>query len=172
MLELLRSRRSIRKFQDRPLTTEQIETLEEALLRAPSARNLKSWEFIFVDDRELLQKLGKVRGGSSGFIGGASLGIVILGNEETADTWIEDASLAAVISQIAATSIGLGSCWAHIRNRDHSPQKTAEGYVREILGIPDPFRVLCVIAVGFPAEEKPFVAKKDLPFGKIHRNRF
>ncbi|MDO9508881.1 MAG: nitroreductase family protein [Thermovirgaceae bacterium] len=172
MLEILRKRRSIRKFQDRPLTREQKGALEEAILRAPSAKNLKSWEFIMVDDKEILQKLSEVRGGSSSFLAGSSVAIVVLGNEEVADTWVEDASLAAIIAQLTATSLGLGSCWAHIRNRDHSPQKTAEDHVRELLDISRPFRVVCVIGIGHPAEEKLPVPKEELPFEKIHRNRF
>jgi nitroreductase len=71
-----------------------------------------------------------------------------------------------------ATSIGLGSCWIQIRLRDHSPEKTAEEYVRELLGIPKEYRVLCILAVGYPAEEKKPVPKGDLPYGKIHENRF
>lgn len=172
MLEILRARRSIRKFQERPLPEEHMEILKEAVLRAPSARNLKSWEYIIIDDRRLLQKLSEVRGSSSSFIAGSSAAIVVLGNEKTADTWVEDASLAAMIAQLTASSLGLGSCWAQIRNRDHSPQKSAEDYVRELLDIPRPFRVVCVIAIGYPAEEKALVAKEDLPFEKIHRNRF
>ncbi len=61
MLDLLRKRRSIRKFHDRPLSEEQVEILEEAILRTPSARNLRSWEFVMVDKRDLLSKLAQVR---------------------------------------------------------------------------------------------------------------
>jgi nitroreductase len=172
MLEILRKRRSIRKFQEKPLGAEQIEAIEEAILRAPSAKNLRSWEYVVVDDRKMLNRLSEVRGASSSFISGASLAIVFLGNDKTLDTWVEDASLAAIIAQLTATSLGLGSCWAQIRNRDHSPQKSAEDYVRELLEIPRPFRVVCVIAIGHPAEEKPLVPREDLPYGKIHRNRF
>jgi nitroreductase len=166
VLDLLRKRRSIRKFHDRPLTPDQISVLEEAALRSPSARNLRSWEFIFVEDRDLLIKLADTRGVSSAFIAGAALGVVIIGNEKTADTWVEDGSIAAIIIQLAA------SCWAHVRNREHAPGKSAEDYVRELLGIPDPLKVLCVIAVGYPAEEKPGIPKEELPSGKIFRNRY
>ena len=54
MIELLRNRRSIRQYLDRPIEPEKIERLKEAALRAPSSRNIDPWEFIFVDDRELL----------------------------------------------------------------------------------------------------------------------
>ncbi len=172
MIDLLRKRRSIRKFQDRPVEPEKVEILKEAVLRAPTARNLKSWEFVFVDDPALLKKLAGVRGSSSAFLEGAALGIVVLGKEETINVWIEDASIAAFTAQLTATSIGLGSCWVQIRLRDHSPDETAEEYVRNLLGIPESHRVLCILAVGYPAEEKKAVPKGDLPYGKIHENRF
>jgi nitroreductase len=172
MLELLRKRRSIRKYQDRPLSADQVIALEEAVLRSPTGRDSRSWEFIFVDDRLLLKKLADTRGSNSAFLAGASLGVVVLGNEVITDTWVEDSSLAAVIVQLAAVQLGLGSCWSQVRNREHSPDRTAEDYVRELLDIPDNLRVLCVIAVGHPAEEKRPTPKKELPFRKIHRNRF
>jgi nitroreductase len=172
MIDLLRKRRSIRKFQDRPVEPEKVEILKEAVLRAPTARNLKSWEFVFVDDPALMKKLALVRGSSSAFLDGAPLGIVVLGKEETINVWVEDASIAAFTAQLTATSIGLGSCWAQIRLRDHSPDQTAEEYVRELLGIPKEYRVLCILAAGYPAEEKKAVPKGDLPYGKIHENRF
>jgi nitroreductase len=172
MIDLLRKRRSIRKFQDRPVEPEKVEILKEAILRGPTARNLRSWEFVFVDDQALMKKLAQVRGSSSAFLDGAPLGIVVLGKEETSDAWIEDASIAAFAAQLTATSIDLGSCWAHIRLRDHSPDQTAEEYVRELLGIPKEYKVLCILAVGYPAEEKKGVPKDELPYGKIHENRF
>ena len=77
MLELLRKRRSIRKYQDRPLSADQVMALEEAVLRSPTGRDSRSWEFIFVDDRLLLKKLADTRGSNSAFLAGASLGVVV-----------------------------------------------------------------------------------------------
>jgi len=172
LMELLRERRSIRRYQDRPLSDEQVAALEEAVLRSPTGRDTRSWEFVFVDDRELLNRLAATRGSNSAFLGGASLGIVVLGNDKVTDTWVEDSSLAAIIAQLAAVGLGLGSCWSQVRNREHAPGETAEDYVRGLLGIPDDLRVLCVIAVGHPSEEKRPTPKEGLSFRKIHRNRF
>jgi nitroreductase len=172
MLEVLRKRRSIRKFQPIPLKAEEVDTLKEIVLRSPSAHNYKSWEFIFVDDRNLLMCLAEVRGGSSAFLAGASLAIVMLGNEKTQDVWVEDASVASMTAQVAAASMGIGSCWVQIRNRDHAPGVTAEDYVRQVLGIPLPFRVLSIIGMGYPAEEKEEVPLNELRFEKIHLNGF
>ena len=57
MIELLRNRRSIRQYSDAPIEPEKAELLKEAVLRAPSSRNLDPWEFVFVDDRNLLGQL-------------------------------------------------------------------------------------------------------------------
>jgi len=172
MFDLFRKRRSIRKFQEKPVEPEKVELLKEALLRTPSSHNYRAWEFIFVDDPVLLEKLSKVRGGSSAFLEGAPLGIVILGNEETANVWVEDAAAAAMSAQLAATALELGSCWIQIRLRDHSPEESAEEYVKKILNIPEPYRVDCIIAVGYPAEEKAPYSKEELPWDKIHENGF
>jgi len=173
MLEVLRKRRSIRKYLETALKREQIEALEEIVLRSPSAHNDKSWEFIFVEDRALLRELAGVRAGSSAFLSGATLGIVFLGNEEVKDVWVEDASVAAMSAQLAAEAMGIGSCWVQIRNRDHDvPGVTAEDFVRKLLGIPAPFRVLAIVGFGYPAEEKPPYPRDALSFEKIHRDRF
>lgn len=55
MLDILRKRRSIRKYQDRPVEPGKIEMLKEGLLRSPSAKNLKSWEFVFVKNPETIK---------------------------------------------------------------------------------------------------------------------
>jgi nitroreductase len=172
MIDLFRNRRSIRRFEDRKIEPEKIEMLKEAVLRAPSARNQRSWEFVFVEDPGLLRELAGVRGSSSAFLDGAALGVVVMAREETVDVWIEDASAAAMTAQLAAVSLGLGSCWVQIRQRDHSSEETAEGYVRDLTGIPDSYRVLCILAVGYPAEEKEFVKAADLPWDRIHHNRY
>ncbi len=172
MLELLRRRRSIRKYQEIPLKPEEVENLKEILLRSPSAHNDQSWEFIFIDDPVLLRQLSEVRAGSSAFLAGAALGIVILGNEKTKDVWVEDASVAATMGQITAASMGIGSCWIQIRNRDHAPDFTAEDYVRRILAIPAEFRVLSILAMGYPAEKKTGIPNDELRREKIHLNGF
>jgi nitroreductase len=95
-----------------------------------------------------------------------------LGNEDVVELWVEDASIAAMIAQLTATSLGLASCWTQIRLNEHSPEQSAEDYVRELLGIPENYRVLCILGVGYPAEQKEDIPKEKLPFEKIHVNKF
>ncbi len=167
MIEILRSRRSTRKFAPAGLEREKVEELKEALLRSPSSRDLKPWQFVFVSDQETLRGLSSAKESGGAFLAGAPLGIVVLGDESASDVWIEDCSIAAIICQLAAHSLGLGSCWIQIRNRRNADGSTAEERVRRILRIEKPLRVECVIAVGYPGERKDPVKREDLAWGRI-----
>jgi nitroreductase len=172
MLELLQSRRSIRKFQDEALEPQQIDALKEAVLRSPSSRGRNPWEFIFVDDKRLLKKLSVAKAHGAEFIGDAAMAIVICANPEVCDVWIEDCSIASFIAHITAHSLGLGSCWVQIRLRSRDDGQDSEAYVRETLGIPETLRILSIVAVGKPAQKLRPVAKEKLDWGKIHANRW
>lgn len=172
MIEILRERRSIRKYQERKIEPEKVELLKEAVLRAPTGKNIKPCEFIFVDDREVIIKLSTSKPGGAQFLEGAPLAIVVLGDEDKSDTWVEDCSIASTIAHCTAHSIGLGSCWIQISKRPHSQDQTAEEYVQELLGIPNNLRVVSVIAVGYPGESKPGHPESDLDFSKIRENRY
>ncbi len=172
MIDLLRKRRSIRKYQPREIEPEKIELLKEALLRAPSSKSSDPWEFIFVDDEGLLSQLSQAKTHGSGFIKNAALGIVVCGDERKSDVWVEDCSIACILVQMTALSLGLGSCWIQIRLREHQPNQTAEEYIQELLGIPEHIRVQAIISLGYPAEEKAPVPKEQLKINRIRRNRF
>ena len=133
MIELLRKRRSIRKFTAEKIGFKAIETIIEAALRAPSSRGINPWEFVLVDDPEMLGKLSKSKLHGSEFLKNAPFAIVVCADSTKSDVWIEDCSIAAIIIQFAAVSLGLGSCWAQIRTRQHDYEITAEAYVQELL---------------------------------------
>jgi nitroreductase len=107
MIELLRARRSIRQYTDKRIEPEKIEILKEAVLRSPSSRNFDPWEFIFVDDRDLLKKLSLSKRHGSKFLENAALGIVICGDGHKSDVWIEDCSIASILVQMVAQSMSL-----------------------------------------------------------------
>ncbi|MFP4446366.1 MAG: nitroreductase family protein [Desulfosudaceae bacterium] len=167
MIDLLRKRRSIRSYQDRPIDAASREVLQEALLRSPSSRNIRPWEFVWIEDKETLGRLARAKPHGSSFLAGAALGIVVCGDPGQSDVWIEDCSIAAVIAHLAAASLGLGSCWVQIRRRHHDEQRPAEEYVRSVLDLPDTLAVEAIIAVGHPAEDKNGVPPADLPRQKI-----
>jgi nitroreductase len=85
---------------------------------------------------------------------------------------VEDCSIAAIILQLTAHSLGLGSCWIHFHYRMYNETVTSEQYVRELLGIRENYRVLCAVTVGYPAKESKGRPFESLQFEKIKENRF
>jgi nitroreductase len=172
MIELLRARRSIRTYVDRPIEPEKIEILKEAVLRSPSSRNFDPWEFIFVDDRELLKQLARSKRHGSGFLQHSALGIVVCADSQKSDVWIEDCAIASILVQMVAQSIGLGSCWIQIRKRMYDDETTSEEYIRNLLNIPDHVKVESIVAIGYPAETREPLPRDELKDAKVRLNRY
>jgi nitroreductase len=167
MLDILRKRRSIRRYKDKEIEPEKIDLLKEAALRSPSSRGIEPWQFVFVTNKSLLKELSKAKEHGSSFLEGARLGIVVYADENESDVWIEDCSIASIILQITASSLDLGSCWIQIRNRMNSEEVKSEDYVKGILHLPGNMRVESIISLGYPDEEKMPVPKEKLDYHKI-----
>lgn len=167
MLDLLRKRRSVRRYRDEEIKPEVVELLKEAALRSPTSRNFRPWRFVFVTDREKLAALSRAKESGSSFLAGARLGVVVCADEEESDVWIEDCSIASIILQLAGQSLGLGSCWIQIRLRMHDDSQTSEEHIRAVLGLPESIRVESMIAFGYPDEEKAPIPAKELEREKI-----
>ncbi|MDK2799866.1 MAG: hypothetical protein PWP27_1077 [Clostridiales bacterium] len=172
MLEILKKRRSIRKFKEVSVEKEKIEALIQAALLSPTSRNLYPWEFIIVTDKSLLQKLALSKEHGSTFLKDAPLGIVVLADPDKSDVWIEDTSIASILIQVTAESLGLGSCWIQIRQRQHNESQTSEEYVREVLNIPQNMKIESIIAVGYPDEQRPAHTEEELLYNKVYINQY
>ena len=172
MIELLRARRSIRKYIDRPLEPQKIEILKEAVLRSPSSRNIDPWEFIFVDQRELLRKLASAKPHGARFLAEAALGIVICADGDKSDVWVEDCSIASILVQMVAQSIGLGSCWIQIRNRMFDDKVTSEDYIKGVLNVPKHVKVESIVAIGYAAQTREPLPREELKDEKIRINGY
>lgn len=172
MIELLRQRRSIRKYTSQKIEQDKLDILKEAVLRSPSSKNINPWEFIFVDDPKLIAQLKNCKPHGTTPLGSAPLAVVMCADENLNDAWIEDCSIASIILQMTAQSIGLGSCWVQVRNREHSDTVSAENYIQNLLHIPSNFRVLSIITIGYPEKWREGKATEDLQFEKIRLNRF
>lgn len=171
-MNLIANRRSIRRFTSDPVETEKFELLKEAALRAPSSRGVNPWEFIFITDRNLLEKLSGAKPHGSTFLKDAQLGIVVCADPAKSDVWVEDASIATIFIELAATSLELGSCWIQIRDRMHDETQSAEAYVAQQLKIPIHLKVESMIAIGYPAESKSPHPKEELQNEKVHLNQY
>jgi len=172
MIELLRKRRSVRRYQDRKIEAKKVAMIEEALLRAPSSRGLQPWEFVLVDDRELLGRLALAKPHGSSFIADAALAVVVCADAARCDVWVEDSSITTLLAHLTACSLDLGSCWVQLRERMHDENTTAEAYVRDVLGIPDHLRVGAMVAIGYPAEDLPPHPAAKLKREKVFRNGY
>jgi nitroreductase len=167
-MSLIRKRRSIRRFLDKPVEPEKLDLLVEAALRAPSSKGCRPWHFVVVTERGKLARLAQAKPHGSAFLKDAAVGIVVCADASKSDVWVEDASIATVVIQLAAESLGLGSCWIQIRERMHAGQQTAEAYTAEALGLPAALKVEAIVPVGYADESKAPHARESLPDAQVH----
>lgn len=171
-LPLIEKRRSIRRYQPAPVEPDKIQTLVEAVLRAPTSMGSQPWSFVVVTDPDLLARLSRAKPHGSAFLAGAPLGIVVAADPARSSVWIEDAAIACTYLQLAAESLGLGSCWIQIRDRMHDAGKTASDYVAETVGMPAALQVAAIVAAGYPAEQKAPHERESLRFDRVSLNTF
>lgn len=172
MLNILYRRRSIRKYKAAKLDPATVQQLLKAALLSPSSKGFQPWQFVVVEDTEILKQLALAKKGGAGFLKSAALGIVILADPATSDVWVEDAAIAATILHLTAETLGLGSCWIQIRERQFTETESCEEYVRRILGIPENLKVASIISVGYPDETKQPYSDSDLKFDKVYLNKY
>lgn len=172
MLDILRNRRSARKFTEAKIPAQIINLLQEALLRSPTSKNNRPWEFIFVTEPSLLSQLAQCKPHGAAFLKNAPLAVVIVANADQSDVWIEDCSIAAITLQYAAQSFDLGSCWVQVRKRKHDSQRSAEEVVQQILNLPATQKVASIIGIGYRAEQRDGVPKENLDFHKTKVDRY
>lgn len=166
--ELIKTRRSMRQFTDELLSGDDVKLLLRAGLIAPSSKGLHSYEFIVVEDKQMLAALSQSKSVGSDFLAGAPMAIVVLADPTVSDVWIEDASVAATHILLQAEDLGLGACWIQVRNRYTADERSTEQIVKSLLGIPDKFGVVCIIAVGHKGMERKPQNEDRLKWEKVH----
>lgn len=171
-LDLLKKRRSIRRFTAKAVEQEKIDYLVEAMLRAPSSRSLNPWEFVVVTEPQTIAALAQAKSHGSAFMKDAPLAIVVCADPEKCDVWVEDTSITAILLHLAATDLGLGSCWVQIRLREHDSVQSAEQYVAEKIGLKEGLVVEAIIAIGYPDEQKPAHARESLLFERVSYEQY
>lgn len=169
---VIEKRRSIRRYQKKGLPQDKIDQLVEAVLRSPSSMGNNPWEFIVVSDPKVLEKLSVAKPHGASFLKNAPLCLVVCGNPEKSQVWVEDCAIASIYIHLTAASIGLGSCWIQIRKRMHDETQSAGAYVAGVLGIPAHLEVESIVAVGYPDEEKPPHSKASLQYEKVFQGTY
>ena len=171
-LELLKKRRSCRRFTEQTVDENSVCDLMKAALMSPSGHRINPWEFIMVEDKEMLRQLSMCKAAGSALLEGAALAVVVIGDTNKTDVWVEDCSIATILIQLAAEDLGLGSCWVQVRKRFDADGVSADENVKRLLGIPENYAVLSIVAIGHKEREsKPFDEDK-LQWEKIHVGKF
>lgn len=148
-IQTIFARRSIRKYTDRPVSKEEIRTLLEAAMAAPSASNRRPWRFIVITERRTLDALAEAHPYGK-MLFEAPLCISVCGDlTEVEQFWVQDCSAATENLLLAATALGLGAVWLGVY-----PNQERVAAVRAILGLPETVTPLNLISIGYPAEEK------------------
>lgn len=166
--QLLVNRRSIRRYKAEPIDPQDVKLILEAGLLAPSSKNQRSWQFIAVDDPEMLERLSQCKPAGAMPIAKCALAIVVAADPTVSDPWIEDASVAASYMQLQAADLGLGSCWIQVRGRFTADNIPSEEYVQELLGMPETLPVVCILTFGKKDEERRPQAVDKLLWEKVH----
>jgi nitroreductase len=148
--DVLETRRSIRKYKDTPIPKETILTILEAARIAPSANHRQPWHFIVVEKKETIQKLAK-----SDWAAEAPVMIVGLADHVASPhRCLNDLGIALEHIVLAATNLGLGTCWMGQTGR--------EEMIKDLLNIPDKFKVIAVVPLGVPDETPVPKERKSL----------
>ncbi|MEM2942005.1 MAG: nitroreductase family protein [Candidatus Bathyarchaeia archaeon] len=161
-LEAIRGRRSVRRFLPTALSREIIETLVDAARHAPSAMNLQPWEFVAVTDQEMRRRIADLTDYGK-FIADAPLCIAVFCRESK--YYLEDGSAAVENILIAATALGLGSCWVAGDKKGYAET------VRELLSVPVGYRLIALVPVGYVEGEVRSKEKRELR-EVLHHERF
>ncbi len=166
-LQTITKRRSIRKFTNKPLSQQQIETLLQAAMLAPTARNAQEWDFVVVRDRAGLTKLMKAHPYAQ-MLSTADCAIIVCGDtqrETAAGYWPGDCGAATQNILLAATDMGLGSVWLGVY-----PTQERMDAVANVLALPAHVKPFNIIALGYPDEKKEDVDRFDP--AKVHYEKW
>jgi nitroreductase len=152
IIETIFKRRSVRSYQPKAVEKDKLLLLLQAAMAAPNACNSQPWEFIVVTDPEILKQL------HDGLYSGkydAPAAIIVCGNLKKANNsasrfyWVQDCAAAAENILIAAAGIGLGAVWIGVY-----PLPSVIKPVSAIMNLPEDVIPMCVIYIGYPAEDK------------------
>lgn len=158
--EIIKTRRSIREYDDREVSEEDIMKILKAGMQAPGSRlGAEPWEFVVIRNRETLAKIGEIKPR----VTNAPVAIVLVANMERAfykTVWQQDMGAAAENMLLEAVNLGLGGLGNGV-----APEEERMAKIGEIIGIDDisDLKPYCVITIGYPAEgwENKFMDKFD-----------
>ncbi len=167
LMEALLTRRSVRRFEPKPVSLELIQTLLRAAMQAPSAANAQPWHFIIITEREQLEKVTEFHPAAE-CLHQAQVAVLVCGDErleKRPDRWIQDCSAATQNILLAAHAQGLGAVWLAIH-----PDPIRIDNIRAMMSLPNTVHPLSLVAVGYPARVPQPVNRFKLE--RIHFNHW
>lgn len=170
--EMLFKRHSIRRYTQQPIPADDVKTILQAALLAPTSKSSRSWQFIVVENREDLEALAKLKPLGAHPIAKATMAVVVVSDPEKSEAYIEDATVAATYMQLQAEDLGIGSCWIQVRGRFDANNEPSEDYVQHLLDIPPYLKVECVITFGYKDETRRPVDPDKLQWEKVHIGKY
>lgn len=169
-IDAIMTRSSVRAYTAKPVESDKVETMLKAAMAAPTAVNKQPWQFVVVDDKDVLNQIPPIIKGAS-MAKRAQLAIVVCGEpkksvKDLPDFWIQDVSAATENLLLAAHSLGLGAVWCGaFPDKDNRVSK-----LQGVLGLPEDVIPLSVVVIGYPAGE-PKIKDKWMP-EKVSYNKF
>jgi len=162
VVDAIKTRKSVREYLDKPVEDEKLNMILEAGRLAPSASNRQEWRFVVVRNSQTRRRLAEAASGQA-FVGEAP--VVIVACAETDGHVMRcgqlcysiDVAIALDHMSLAATELGLGTCWIGAFN---------EQKVKEVLGIPNEIRVVELMPLGYPSDPS-LTRKTRLSFDRI-----
>jgi nitroreductase len=152
-MEALKTRRSVRSYQDKPVAKEMIEQIIDSARLAPTANNIQPWEFLVVTDRKMRVRIADLTDYGK-FIAQSGACVVVVAKD--VKHYLEDGSAATENVLIAAHAMGLGTCWVAGYEKQYAEP------VCRLLGVPEGYKMVSIIALGHPADKPEAHGKRSL----------
>jgi len=172
LLEIMKNRRSIREYTGDKIPSDKLNLILQAGLLAPSSKNIRPAEFIVIEDKKTLEKLSKSKQTGSEMLSKASCVVVVIGDAQKADAWIEDCSLTMGYMLLMAENLGIAACWVQQRLRKTSTGKESGLYIKELLKIPEHYEVEAVLSLGISDKTGSPRSWNETDRDKVHWEKF
>lgn len=166
-LKAIHTRRSIREYQEKPISAEILKKLLAAAMAAPSARNQQPWEFIVITEKDLLEKIPTINPYTQ-MAPKAPLAILVCGNldiETSPGYWVVDCAAATQNLLLAAHALGLGAVWTGT----YPNEDRMDGYT-ELFNLPEHILPHSLVVLGYPNKNPPHQDRFQAE--RIHYNRW
>lgn len=150
VMTALLTRRSVRNWNEEPVSRQDLEQIIKAAMFAPSAGNQQPWHFVAIDKRELLDKVPEAHPYAS-MATQAQAGVLVCGHEDVfkhPEFWMEDCAAATQNLLLAAHGLGLGAVWLGV-----APKEERMGALRGLLSLPEKAMPFALVLMGHPVKE-------------------